>query len=436
MSRVTVIGGGPIGAFVSIAMSRRGHDVTCVDRDPGPQGDDWDRVGVMQFGLPHFFRPGVRNALLAEMPDVLDQVVRAGAVPLKMPGMPEEMTSLGCRRPVFERAIRFALLPEPGVRVVTGHADDVVVDNGVVTGVRVDGATIDADIVISAAGRAGKFGKALRGEPEGGPCGFAYANRMYRPRPGSDPLESPAPIGALADGYLTIVFPQDDATLSALIVRPADDPSLTCLRHVPAYEAAVAAIPNLAPWTSPDHFEPIGGVSAGAGLTNTYSSQGPAPGMPPAAGLYFIGDALSTTNPAAGRGITLGLRQAQQLLGLLDDRGLEALEVSQALDAWAEAEIKPWFLDHVYWDKTLLERFAGEDIDLEARIPSDVICAAAEVEPEIFAHAGPYMAMLAGPSVLDPVEEKARAVLQTGWRPPWAPGPSRAELADLVGAFV
>jgi hypothetical protein len=38
------------------------------------------------------------------------------------------------------------------------------------------------------------------------------------------------------------------------------------------------------------------------------------------------------------------------------------------------------------------------------------------------------------PSVLDPVEERARAVLRTGWRPPLADGPTRDELVELIGA--
>jgi len=41
--------------------------------------------------------------------------------------------------------------------------------------------------------------------------------------------------------------------------------------------------------------------------------------------------------------------------------------------------------------------------------------------------------MQALPSVLDTVQDKARVVLGTGWRPPYAAGPSRDELADLLG---
>ena len=75
-------------------------------------------------------------------------------------------------------------------------------------------------------------------------------------------------------------------------------------------------------------------------------------------------------------------------------------------------------------------RLGGGDIDIEARIPSDVVCAAAEIDPAIWPAAQPYLAMQAPPSVLDPVQDRARAVLRTGWRPPYAAGPSREELAD------
>jgi hypothetical protein len=152
----------------------------------------------------------------------------------------------------------------------------------------------------------------------------------------------------------------------------------------------------------------------------------------PLAGLVFVGDAVCVTNPAAGRGVTLGFRQARALLGLLDESGALTPDVVAAFDAWCATNIRPWFLDHVYWDATLLRRFANEDLDVDARIPSDVICAAAEVDPSIMAAAGPYLAMVGLPSVLDPVEERARAVLRTGWRPPYAEGPSRDELVDEV----
>jgi hypothetical protein len=137
------------------------------------------------------------------------------------------------------------------------------------------------------------------------------------------------------------------------------------------------------------------------------------------------------TNPQAGRGISTGFGQARTLLQLLA-RETDLASVAVEFDAWATTNLRPWFDDHVQWDATLLRRWAGDDIDLDARIPSDVVRAAAEVDPTIMPAAMAYTSMTALPGVLDPFRERARAVLRTGWRPPIAAGPSRADLARLI----
>ena len=54
--------------------------MTIVDRDPGPAADgSWERRGVMQFHHPHGLRKQVVDALAAEMPDVQDALLAAGA---------------------------------------------------------------------------------------------------------------------------------------------------------------------------------------------------------------------------------------------------------------------------------------------------------------------------------------------------------------------
>jgi NAD(P)-dependent dehydrogenase (short-subunit alcohol dehydrogenase family) len=77
--RVAIVGAGPTGLFLAIALARRGGQVVVVDRDPGPDADgSWARRGVMQFHHPHGFRGQVVDALLAEMPEVLDAAVAGG----------------------------------------------------------------------------------------------------------------------------------------------------------------------------------------------------------------------------------------------------------------------------------------------------------------------------------------------------------------------
>jgi hypothetical protein len=87
-------------------------------------------------------------------------------------------------------------------------------------------------------------------------------------------------------------------------------------------------------------------------------------------------------------------------------------------------------------DDAMQRRWAGEDVDLDQPLPSDLILAAAEADPGIRAAAGGYLSMTELPSSLRAVEPCARALYASGWRPRPAPGPSRAELAEIVRAAV
>lgn len=428
MPKTVVVGAGPIGLYCAIIRARAGDEVVVVDRDGGPEKDGrWDRRGVMQFRHPHFFRPTVRQVFDETAPDLWTAVIEAGGIPTHIPGTPDFITGLQARRSTFEQAIRAVAAVEPGVTLRTGHADSIEITGGRVIGVIVGGQRVDADVVIDATGRSGRLGDDLRPAGEGGPCGQSYVSRMYRVLDDAAAAElaaSPVPLGKLYDGYLVIVFPQDARTLSALIVRASDDDVLAETRHNAAYDAAVAAIPHMAQWTEPGRFEPYTDVMPGGGLTNTFRGQ-----ATDVHGLYFVGDSVSTTNPAAGRGVSLGLRQAQALLRLLAD---DVADAAGEFDAWCEQNIKPWYADHVYWDATLLRRWRGEDIDIDARLSSDVICAAGEVDPSLGQFIMPFQAMLATPQVLQPAHERVREILRTGWRPPVSDGPTRDELAAVV----
>jgi protoporphyrinogen oxidase len=81
--RTVVVGVGSTGLFTAIALARRGREVVVMDRDPGPPQSGptpaWQRKGVMQFHHAHTFRGQVVDALRAEMPDVIDDLITAGA---------------------------------------------------------------------------------------------------------------------------------------------------------------------------------------------------------------------------------------------------------------------------------------------------------------------------------------------------------------------
>lgn len=416
--RIAIAGGGIVGTFTALCLARRGHDVTVVDRDPGPAPDgSWRRVGVMQFDHPHGWRPQVLWALREEVPDVYADLVREGVQICQVPGAPERMARMWARRCVVERALRKAAHQQPGLRWIVGHVDDIVMERGAARGLLVDAAPLAADLVIVATGRASRLADDLRGPLEGGSCGFAYVSRMYRARPGRPACDLDAPRLPFGPGYHALVMPQDAGTHSLLICYPRRATELDVLRTNAGFDRAVAAIPDLAPWCDADRFEPLTDTLVGGNLTNTYRLQGPALGMPPARDLLFVGDAVSTMNPIAGRYVALALQHIQHLLSVLDDPATDSLDASLALDVWAEQHIRPWYLEHVRWDRSMLQRFGGGDVDLTAPLPPDVVLAAVEREPAIAPFAAQWFAMTAGPEVLDLAREPVLALLASGWRP-------------------
>jgi 2-polyprenyl-6-methoxyphenol hydroxylase-like FAD-dependent oxidoreductase len=434
-SRTAIVGAGPTGLYCAVALARRGHDVTVIDRDAGPApGGPWERKGVMQFHHPHGFRKQACDALLANMPDVLDALLAAGAERITVPELGSLLLGLRCRRMTFERVLRDAAGAEDGITFRTGHVDQVTAERGRVTGVRAGGHHVRAGLVIDASGRAGRITGQLRSEPEGGDCGFAYVSRQYQLLPGAGPGPVNSPIGMVAHypGYLAIVFPHELGTLSALILRASTDRDLAALRTEPAFDAAARAIPALAAWTQPGRSEPISAVLPGGGLRNTYCGQLNRAGRVAIDGLIFAGDAVCTTNPAGGRRVATSLMQAQQLAMLFDEHSADLTSCSLAFDQWCATNIRPWFTDHVYQDSQLLRRWAGEDVSLIQPLPSDLICAAADMAPELRKVTGPYQAMMTLPASLAAAEPRARDVYASGWRPPVPDGPAHAELADII----
>jgi hypothetical protein len=270
----------------------------------------------------------------------------------------------------------------------------------------------------------------------GGPCGQAYVDRVYRLLPGSEPGPMTNPIAWQADldGYLALVFRHEQGLFSVLIVRRTDDVELRGLRHAAAFEAAARAIPGLDDWTDPARSRPVTDVLAGGALLNVFRSQCDADGELILPGLFFVGDSVATTTPVFGRGITMTLWQCEALLSLLDHDVDDLAGAGYAFDAWSADTMRPWVEDHIHMDAAHVDRWNGRDVDLEAPLPSDLILAAAEVRPEIMQHAGGYLAMAALPASLRAAEPVAHEVYAGGWRPPYAPGPTRDELAEIVGA--
>ncbi len=435
---VSVIGAGPTGLFLGTALARRGHQVTVVDRDGGPRQDGtWARKGVMQFHHAHAFRPQVADALQAEVPEAYERWLSAGAEPVVMNHPSLGLTRMGVRsrRQVFEAALRETAAAEPGLDLRVGHVDAVGIERGRAGGVIVDGRWQQADLVIDASGRSSRVTSAL-GERRGvgGSCGLAYVDRVYRLHDGagSGPLTNPLAWQADFDGYQVMVFQHEQGYFSVVFVRPSADRELRALRTESAFDAACAAIPGLATWTDPGRARPVTSVLAGGNLMNHYRGQTRPDGRLLLPGLLFVGDAVCTTTPTFGRGMSTALLQARELLRLLDQDGTDLTRVGHAFDAWCEREMRPWVEDHIRMDDAQRRRWLGDDLDPAAPLPADLIMKAAEVDPAIQPAAWSYLAMIGGPRCLDDAEDRARAVYRTGWRPTLSPGPTRDELVALI----
>ena len=438
--RVVVIGSGPTGLLAGAALARRGHDVVSVDRDPGPSGPSedsaWRRRGVMQFEHAHGFRSQVGRVLHAEWPAAYDAWLARGATPIDVdasPGDPADRVVLS-RRSTFERALRASAVRRPGLALRAGHVDGLVLEHGRGVGVSVDGAEVRADLVVDASGRAsrirpvGESGRSARPDARlEGDCGLAYLDRTYRLRPHAEPGATNTPIGYMGefDGYQCLLFVHERGHFSVVLARPTADAALADLRHTPAFEVACAAIPALGEWTDPSRSAPTSEVMVGGALRNVYRSQRRLHG------LVAVGDAVATTTPTRGRGIAMAYLQVEALLRLLDD-GADAATVAEPFDAWCATNVEPWVADHVAIDGGMVRRWQGEDIDLSRPITSDLIAAAVPAEPRIGPYAGGYFAMTALPETLRPAEPLARAVYESGWRPPYSPGPTRDELVEMV----
>jgi 2-polyprenyl-6-methoxyphenol hydroxylase-like FAD-dependent oxidoreductase len=433
--RTIVVGAGPTGLFTAIALARRGHDVVVVDRDPGPPVGShtvWQRKGVMQFHHAHTFRGQVVEALRAEMPDVLDDLVTAGAtIATTAENRP---LALLCRRTTFERVLWNRAAAQRGITLMCGHVDQIEHHRGRAVGVTVDGRTLPAGLVVDASGRSSRFTDAIRPPAEGGDCGVVYVTRQYRLRHGAQPGPVNSPIGlslSLA-GYLAIAFVHDACTFSITFAHDGANKQLRLLRRGEVFDDAVRAIPLLAEWIDPSRAQPISPALPGGRMYNTYRGQLDAAGRPVLPGLISVGDAVCTTTPLAGRGVTLALTQARELVRILDLNDRDIPAATKQFDHWSLRRIRPWFDDHRYTDTDRLRRWSGGDVDVSRRLPSDLIVAAAEADSQLKALVDPYTIMDAQPESLAPAQARAREIYASGWRPPVPDGPTREQLSSVV----
>ncbi|MER5352721.1 FAD-dependent oxidoreductase [Kitasatospora sp. NPDC002551] len=455
MARVAVIGGGISGLGAALMLGRRGHAVTVFEQEVREAGADlhrdffdWDRPRVPQAVQPHSFLALARSVLRAELPDVHADLLARGARehhdfdwfgehPPRRAG-DEDLVTLRTRRIVLEAALAAAVRREPGVEVRRGrrvHA--LTFEEGRpprVTGLRADGRTHRADLVVDASGRRspvpGWLVAAGCRPPvvESHRTGLAYLCRWYRLRPDGPRDPGRVKPGSSSPFALAGVFPSDNDTVAVNLMLSTGDPSRGALADPTVFEAVARSFPATAAWLALDP-EPQSAVLAMAGLDNRWTALADADG-PVVTGLVNTGDSLVHTNPTSGHGVSFGLCAARYLATRAD----RIVADPTRYHVWAAGTLRPWFDAQVAADRANEQRLTENPPPPDRRAAALAACAFDD--PVVMRARAQVRHLLRTPGEAFGTEEVDRRL--TAWlaaRPDFAPahdGPTRARWEALV----
>jgi 2-polyprenyl-6-methoxyphenol hydroxylase-like FAD-dependent oxidoreductase len=468
---VLILGAGICGLGTALLLARDGHDVTLLERDPGPlpdspqaAWDSWTRKGVAQFRQPHNFMPGMREVLEAELPDIQEALRQAGACKHELlHPMPPVITdrsprpnddrfwTLTARRPVAEWVFAKAAENEPritvrrgvqGTELLTGTS--AIAGTPHVTGIRTAaGEELRADLVVDATGRQSpstRWLRAIGARPvyeDQADSGFTYYTRYFR---GTQPVRKAGgltPIGSIS----VLTLPGDNGTWSVTIFTATGDQPLKSLRHEDKWTNVIRACPLHAHWLDG---EPITTVLAMSGIVDQYR-RFVDNGSPVATGFVAVADAWACTNPSAGRGLTVGFKHAVRLRNVLRERLDEPGALVEAFHRVTEAEIAPWYHAQIVTDRA---RFADMEAIRGGRPPTpptdDLAKSIRSLFMTMVADADLFRAALEYIGTLTPVQEilkrpevveRIRAAQEKMKRAPpmQMPGPNRGQLLELAG---
>lgn len=466
-SDVVVVGGGVAGLAAALAISRAGHRVTVLERDPLPPDADpeeafvSERTGAPQAHQTHGFLARVVVELREHLPDVLDALIEAGGHTLNttaalgdpQPG-DEDLSVLVVRRTTFEWVLRNAALAEPHVVIrtdatVTGltvrrdGASTPVVDGVTLA----DGTTLPAQVVIAAMGRRSPVPEWLAAhdvevDETIRESGLMYLTRWYRLPPGRRDELDPKLGGDLRFvKYLGV--PGDGDTLSiTLAIRPDDGELRAALMDPEGFEHACRLLPGPDQFFRAGALEPVGGVRPMGGLLNRLRRFTDADGEPVVLGFHAIGDAHTCTNPLYGRGCSLALVHAFRLAAALTDHPADASARARAFEAASDREVAPSYefaiqMDRMGADPAGAGALAGEGAGGGEAMAAVFVAGA--TDPVIGRGLMRLWNLLATPEELMTDPEFVTRVMEVmanpgAYPPPERDGPSRRELLAALGA--
>jgi len=339
-NHAVVIGASIAGLLAAAALSEACPRVTLLDRDSLP-AEPGPRRGVPQSRQLHALQARGVRALDELLPGLRDALLAAGGVPADMQGdihwylddyllKPARtgLEGIGISRPPLEWMIRSRVAALPGVTIT--DATDVVrlaTAGNRVTGVTVRAArtrdaaeaTIDADLVVDAAGRGSRTPVWLTELGRDAPrttrlrAGVSYVTRMYR----RDEKQLDGRFGSLVTPYPGrpfggAVLRQEGDRWVVLLAGmagtepPLDEDAMIAYAEQFATQDIAAVMRESAPLTEPLKYT--------YPESTRYHYESLAEQLD---GLLVVGDAYSSFNPIYGQGITVSALEALILRRLL-----------------------------------------------------------------------------------------------------------------------
>jgi 2-polyprenyl-6-methoxyphenol hydroxylase-like FAD-dependent oxidoreductase len=253
-----------------------------------------------------------------------------------------------------EAVLAAAAESAPGVEIRRGVAvADLVSETSAlpgsphVTGVRTKaGESIPADLVVDVTGRRSalpgwleRIG-ARRPYEEMEDTGFVYYGRHFRSADGS----LPAMIGPTTIDWGTITsltLPADNGTWAVVLVTGSRDMAFRSLREPARWETVVRSLPLISHWLDGTPIDD--GVQVMARLEDRYRSF-VADGKPVATGVVAVADSWACSNPANGRGASIGMLHAVTLRDQLRAVGPDdPAAFAEAFQVATAETVEPWY---------------------------------------------------------------------------------------------